>query len=112
MSLHTSPKTHCYSSLSISAVSDSNAQTNDSIHTECFWTSQKCQWSPIMLSDASDSPSSDIKSFDEEDMFGQDLGIDPISLMVSLGCLASLDEDINGYDVCICIFNHSIISHL
>jgi hypothetical protein len=57
-----------------------------------------------MLSDALDSPSSDTKSFDEEDMFGQDSGIDTISLTVLPGSPASPDG-MNEYDVCTYVSN-------
>ena len=40
---------------------------------------QACH-SPIMLSDPLDSPSSDVKSFDEEDMYGSDPDVETISL--------------------------------
>lgn len=36
--------------------------------------------SPIMLSDPLESPSSDEKSFDEDDMYGSDSGVETISL--------------------------------
>ena len=36
--------------------------------------------SPLMLSDPLDSPSSDAKSFDEDDMYGSDSDVETISL--------------------------------
>jgi hypothetical protein len=104
MSSHTSLEDQNSLSPPTLAVSHSNVETTDSIQTELLRTSQKHQHSPIMLSDALDSPSSDTKSFDEEDMFGQDSGIDTISLMVLPGSPASPDG-MNKYDVCTYISN-------
>ena len=41
---------------------------------------QRVYHSPIMLSDPLDSPSSDAKSFDEEDMYGSDSDVETVSL--------------------------------
>jgi hypothetical protein len=111
MSSQTSPDDQSSSFPSTLAVSHGSVETNDSIQTELLRTSQKREHSPIMLSDALDSPSSDTKSFDEEDMFGQDSGIDTISLTVPPGGPASPDQDIHEYDVCTFISDCGRISH-
>ncbi|KAF8261852.1 hypothetical protein EI94DRAFT_1809662 [Lactarius quietus] len=51
-----------------------------------------------MLSDALESPSSDTRSFDEEDMFGCDSGVETISLTIPPEHPAFPDQDINEFD--------------
>ncbi|KAF8269525.1 hypothetical protein EI94DRAFT_1799086 [Lactarius quietus] len=51
-----------------------------------------------MLSNALESPSSDTRSFDKEDMFGHDSGVDTISLTIPPAHPAHPEKAINEYD--------------
>ncbi|KAF8258003.1 hypothetical protein EI94DRAFT_1708412 [Lactarius quietus] len=55
--------------------------------------------------------SSDTRSFDEEDIFGHDSGIDTISLTIPPGHPARPEMAINEYDLCAYNINHGILSH-
>ena len=60
---------------------------------------QRLPWtvdnSPIMLSDSLDSPSSsDAKSFDEDDMYGSDSGVETISLKHSFQVSSMANESL------------------
>ena len=49
-------------------------------HTQPRPLREAAYHSPLMLSDPLDSPTSDTKSFDEEDMYGSDSDVETISL--------------------------------
>jgi hypothetical protein len=74
---------------------------------------QRLPWtvdnSPIMLSDALDSPSSsDAKSFDEDDMYGSDSGVETISLKRPFQALNVANES----PVCTYYLRLSLVSHM
>jgi hypothetical protein len=56
--------------------SDMGSHDDDSEHSP----HQSGRPSPLMLSDPLDSPSSDARSFDEDDMYGSDSDVETISL--------------------------------
>src|ERR1700761_4607919 len=54
---------------------------------------QRAHYSPIMLSDPLDSPSSDAQSFDEEDMYGSDPDVETVGLKQPCQGLSSASNE-------------------